>query len=83
MGPLELTPKLVQKVLRKPLKKPVGNDCRTGGSRGEARGKLGEASYFWGKHGSCAPEFLEKTGEAIGPSTPFIILMLSKVAVRG
>ena len=47
---------------------------RTGGSTGEAWGKLGEARYFWGKHRICTLEFLEKTGEAIGPSNLFIIL---------
>ena len=41
---------------------------------GEAGGKLGEAHHFWGKHAFRPFEFLEKAGEAIGPSNLFIIL---------
>ena len=53
---------------------PVKNFEETGGSTGEAGGKLGEARYFWGKHAFCPLKFLEKLGEAIAPSTLFIIL---------
>ena len=67
---------ILQKVLQNALKKHIGNPYRTGGSTGEAWGKLGEARYFWGKHRICTLEFLEKTGEAIGPSNLFIILIL-------
>ena len=45
-----------------------------GGSTWEAWGKLGEARSFWGKHAFCPFKNLEKTGEAIEPSTLFIIL---------
>ena len=41
---------------------------------GEAWGKLGEASYFWGKHAFYPLKNCEKMGEAIEPSTLFIIL---------
>ena len=53
------------------LKKKRG---KHGGSRGEAGGKLGEARYFLGKHAFWCVKFLEKLGEAIAPSTLFIIL---------
>ena len=45
-----------------------------GGSMGEAWGKLGEAGYFWGKHAFYPLKNCEKMGEAIEPSTLFIIL---------
>ena len=41
---------------------------------GEAWGKLGEASYFLGKHTFYPLKNCEKIGEAIEPSTLFIIL---------
>ena len=41
---------------------------------GEAGGKLGEASYFWGKHAFCVLKKCGKMGEAIDSSTFFIIL---------
>ena len=41
---------------------------------GEAWGKLGEAGYFWGKHAFYPLKNSEKMGEAIEPSTFFIIL---------
>ena len=43
-----------------------------GGSMGEAGGKLGEASYFWGKHAFYVLKKCEKMGEAIDSSTLFI-----------
>ena len=49
-----------------------------GGSTGEARGKLGEARDFWGKHAFGPLEILEKLGEAIGSSTLFIILKFGR-----
>ena len=54
-----------------PFKKSGG---KHGGSWGEAGGKLGEARYFFGKHASWCVKLLEKMGEAIAPSTLFIIL---------
>ena len=45
-----------------------------GGSMGEAEGKLGEASYFWGKHAFYVLKKCGKMGEAIDSSTLFIIL---------
>ena len=41
---------------------------------GEAGGKLGEASYFWGKHAFYVLKKCGKMGEAIDSSTLFIIL---------
>ena len=41
---------------------------------GEAGGKLGEASYFWGKHAFYVLKKCGEMGEAIDSSTLFIIL---------
>ena len=41
---------------------------------GEAGGKLGEASYFWGKHAFYVLKNVRKMGEAIDSTTLFIIL---------
>ena len=45
---------------------------------GEAGGKLGEASYFWGKHAFYVLKKCGKMGEAIDSSTLFIILQGGK-----
>ena len=49
---------------------------------GEAGGKLGEASYFWGKHAFYVLKKCEKMGEAIDSSTLFIILKKGEMNCR-
>ena len=56
-----------------------------GEARGKLGGKLGEAggsTLFWGEASFLPLKFLEESGEAIGPSTLFIILKVGKVGPR-